>query len=218
MKKYNTILFDLDGTLLNTLEDLAGAVNHVLKTNNEPERTIDEVRRFVGNGIRKLMIRAVPDGEDNPTFEQQFKEFSSYYLAHDMEKTDVYSGIPELLQELNARGISTAIVSNKYQPAVTDLADHYFKGMVSTAVGQSDKIRKKPAPDMVYEALDRMGIDKEKKDGILYVGDSDVDSQTAANAGLDCILCSWGFRDIELLKQQKAEAIISSPEELLKYV
>lgn len=218
---YDTVLFDLDGTLLNTLEDLAAAVNYVLEKYSEPQRSIDEIRCFVGNGIRRLMIRAVPGGEENPTFEQQFTDFSTYYLHHDRVRTKPYEGILKLLEECRERGIQTAIVSNKYQAATEDLRAYYFADLIPVAVGAGEGRRTKPAPDAPMEALKRLDamanpVEAPKKSRrVLYVGDSDVDAQTAANSKMDCALVSWGFRDRGLLQQQTAVAVCDNPEELL---
>lgn len=213
MKTYDTVIFDLDGTLLNTLEDLADAVNAVMEAHAYPKRTLDEVRRFVGNGIRRLMEQAVPQGVEGELFEQVFEEFRAYYTEHCQIKTSAYEGVMELLEELKSRGISMAIVSNKNHAAVCELNELYFKKYISVAIGQKDGIRKKPAPDTVLQALKELG--KEASSAV-YVGDSEVDFMTAENSGMDCVLVTWGFRTEEELAGWKPKAWITKPGQLLK--
>ncbi len=179
-----------------------------------PERSIDEVRRFVGNGVRKLMQRAVPDGEDNPLFEETLASFRQHYLEHSLDTTRPYDDIPEMLKELRRRGCRTAVVSNKFDTATKELCHHFFADSIEVAIGEheSEGIRKKPAPDTVEEALRQLGVGKEKA---VYVGDSDVDILTARNAGLPCISVLWGFRDREFLQQSGATTFVSAPAQLL---
>ena len=212
MKKYDTVIFDLDGTLLNTLEDLADAVNFVMRANRYPERTIEEVRCFVGNGIRRLMEQAVPKHVIGEEFERVFEEFKKYYTEHCQIKTCAYEGIMPLLHCLYEKGYEMAIVSNKNHAAVCELNDIYFKEYIKVAIGQKDGIRKKPAPDTVIQALKELGKDKEKA---IYVGDSEVDFATAKNSGMDCALVTWGFRTVEELTEFSPTAFIDKPEELL---
>ena len=157
--KYETILFDMDGTILDTLEDLKDAVNFVMRQNNEPEHSLEEIRSFVGNGMKKLMIRSIPGGEENPTFEKQFKEYQDYYPPHSKIKTKPYDGILDFMRECKSRGVKLAVVSNKQQPAVTELADYYFEGMFDAAVGDGEGRTVKPAPDAPLEAMKRIGAD-----------------------------------------------------------
>ena len=213
--KYETILFDMDGTILNTLEDLKDAVNYVMRQNNEPEHSLEEIRTFVGNGMKKLMIRSIPGGEENPTFEKQFKEYQDYYPPHSKIKTKPYDGILEFMKECKARGVKLAVVSNKQQPAVTELADYYFENLFDAAIGDGEGRRVKPAPDAPFEAMKRIGANPKTT---LYVGDSDVDAKTAENANLDCVLVTWGFRERELLEKQKHIAIIDSVNELYQFI
>lgn len=215
MKKYSAIIFDLDGTLLNTLEDLADSVNYALASNGFGMRSIEEVRMFVGNGIRKLIERAVPDNTDIETVDSVFETFKSHYLGNMMNKTKPYDGIMELLRMLSERGVRMGIVSNKYDPGVKGLNESFFSKYIKVAIGESADVAKKPAPDTVYEALKEMGIEKTET---VYVGDSDVDIATAANSGLDCISVTWGFRDREFLKEKGASVIIDSPLEILDFV
>ena len=211
---YQTFIFDLDGTLLDTLGDLAASVNYALRTHDMPEHSIDDVRRFVGNGVRKLMQRAIPDGETNPDFEATFATFRQYYMAHSLDTTRPYDGIPETLAALKARGCRLAVVSNKMMAATQELIRHFFPDTIEVAIGEDEAagIRKKPAPDTVFAALRQLGVGKE---GSVYVGDSDVDIQTAANAGIPCISVLWGFRDRDFLIQHGAKTFISAPSELL---
>ena len=213
MKKYHTVIFDLDGTLLNTLEDLADAVNAVLQENGYPLRTLDEVRRFVGNGIRRLMELAVPEGLEADTFERVFEEFRAYYTEHCQIKTRAYDGVMELLAVLKEKGYAMAIVSNKNHAAVLELNELYFKEFIPVAIGQQDGIRKKPAPDTVFQALKELGVSGA---GAVYVGDSEVDFMTAENSEMDCVLVSWGFRTQEELAECTPKAMIDRPEELLE--
>lgn len=212
---YNTFIFDLDGTLLNTLDDLAASVNYALRTHGMPERTLDEVRSFVGNGVRLLMERAIPEGSANPRFEETFATFRAYYMEHSLDTTRPYDGIPEVIHALKQRGCRLAVVSNKFYAATQELIRHFFPE-ITVAIGEheSEGIRKKPAPDTVFEALRQLGVGKEKA---VYVGDSDVDLQTARNSGLPCISVLWGFRNRDFLLAHGATTFISRPEKLLKY-
>ena len=215
MKKYETVVFDLDGTLLNTLEDLADATNYALRTMQMPERTIVEVRAFVGNGVRRLMELSVPGGFDNPKFEETFAVFKKYYGEHCNDKTRAYDGVVPVLRKLKEKGYALAIVSNKIDFAVKELNDLYFKGIVPVAIGEKEGIRRKPAPDTVFEALKELGKTKEEA---VYVGDSDVDIETAKNAGMPCISVLWGFRDKEFLAEHGAEYYAETAEDVLRYI
>jgi phosphoglycolate phosphatase len=220
---YDTFVFDLDGTLLDTLGDLAAAVNFALRTHGMPEHSVDDVRRFVGNGVRRLMERAVPDGEQNPLFEEALATFRRYYLEHSMDTTRPYEGIPEMLAGLKRRGKRLAVVSNKFQTATEELCRHFFPDTIEVAIGENEAagIRKKPAPDTVFEALRRLGypltthLSPLTSEKAVYVGDSDVDILTARNSGLPCISVLWGFRDRDFLLSHGATTLIASPEELL---
>ena len=211
------VVFDLDGTLLNTLEDLTDAVNFALKKYYKPDRTLDEVREFVGNGIAKLIERAVPDGTDSIEQEEILSAFRHYYGIHCQDKTAPYEGILEVLEELNKKNIKMAVVSNKADFAVQELIPVYFGELINVAKGENEAagIRKKPAPDMVEAALQELGC---TRDQAVYVGDSEVDAMTAANLGLSFIGVSWGFRERSLLEKNGAMAIIDEPKELLKLV
>lgn len=206
------VIFDLDGTLLDTLTDLANAVNAALEANHMPKRTMDEVRQFVGNGVRNLMIRAIPNGAENPAFEKTFADFRAYYAVHCKEYTRPYAGIVELLGELQKRGVKMAIVSNKLDSAVKELAKEYFGEYITVAIGDMEGVARKPAPDTVFKALEELGV---SRDEALYVGDSDVDIMTAMNAELPCVSVTWGFRDRDFLMFHGASRLIGEPLELL---
>ena len=214
MITYNTYIFDLDGTLLDTLGDLAASVNYALRTHGMPEHTIDDVRRFVGNGVRKLMERAVPDGTVNPLFDEAFATFRQHYMEHSLDTTRPYDGVPEMLATLKAKGCHLAVVSNKMMAATQELCRHFFPDTIEVAIGENEAegIRKKPAPDTVIAALRQLGVGQERA---VYVGDSDVDIATARNSSLPCISVLWGFRDRDFLLQHGAKTLISAPSELL---
>ena len=214
-RKISTIVFDLDGTLLHTLEDLADSTNYALRQYGFAERTLEEIRAFVGNGVRKLIERALPEGAENPFFNSVFSCFKSYYVDHCMEKTGLYAGIPEMLHELKSAGYHLAIVSNKLQSGVDELYEHYFSDTVEVAVGERPELNRKPAPDMVLLALEKLGV---STDEAVYVGDSDVDVATARNSGLPCISVLWGFRDKEFLVQHGAHCFAQTPEEICRII
>ena len=226
MTDRQTYIFDLDGTLLDTLQDLAASVNHALAQYGMPTHSIDDVRCFVGNGVRKLMERAVQDGADNPQFEAVFAAFRQYYMEHSLDTTRPYDGITEVLHELKQRGCRMAVVSNKMMAATQELCRYFFPDTIEVAIGENEAagIRKKPAPDTVFAALNAL----HKGTGTLcngtlcnsyvkavYVGDSDVDLETARNAGLPCVSVLWGFRDRDFLINHGAKTLISAPHELL---
>ena len=212
--KYQTYIFDLDGTLLDTLGDLTTSVNYALRTYGMPEHSIDAIRRFVGNGVRLLMERAVPDGASNPKFDEAFDVFRQHYMHHSLDTTRPYDGIPEMLAALKADGCRLAVVSNKFMTATQELVRHFFPDTIEVAIGEheAEGIRKKPAPDTVNEAFRQLGVGKEQA---VYVGDSDVDVMTARNSGLSCISVLWGFRDRDFLIQHGAETFVFTPSELL---
>ena len=208
---YDPYVFDLDGTLLSTLGDLAASCNHALRANGMPERTIDEVRRFVGNGVKKLMERAIPGGLDNPLFEKTFADFRQHYMHHNLDTTCPYPGVMEMLESLRSRGKKVAVVSNKFYAATQALCKHFFGDLVDVAIGEREGIRKKPAPDTVNEALAQMNVGKERA---VYIGDSDVDIMTANNCGMPCISVLWGFRDYDFLVEHGATIFVTSPLQL----
>lgn len=208
---YKLLIFDLDGTILNTLEDLTDSTNYALWKNSYPKRTMEEVRRFVGNGIGKLIERAVPEGTSEEMEARVLKDFSADYAIHCADKTRAYDGIKELITDLRKAGCLTAVVSNKADFAVQDLCEQYFPDMFDFVVGERENIRRKPAPDTVFEVLNTLHIDKEEA---VYIGDSEVDIKTAQNAGLDIISVAWGFRKKDYLISKGATTIVEQPEEI----
>ena len=210
--KYKSYIFDLDGTLLDSLTDIAASCNYALRMNNMPERTIDEVRMFVGNGVRKLMERAIPDGDNNVLFEKTYADFRKHYLIHSLDHTSPYSGIIDMLGELKKNGCNIAVVSNKFYAATQELVAHFFGEYVTVAIGERDNIRKKPAPDTVFEALKQLNVDK---NNAVYIGDSDVDVMTAKNCGMPCISVLWGFRSKRFLIEHGASVFVEKPSEIL---
>lgn len=213
--KYTTVVFDLDGTLLNTLDDLAGSVNFALRENGLPQRTIDEVRRFIGNGVRVLIKRSVPAGTSNEKYEATFKTFEDHYRENSRNLTAPYEGIMELLKDLKSMGYKLAIVSNKIDFAVKDLRDEFFNEVIEVAVGDSPDTNNKPEPDMVFKALEMLD---ESVDNAVYVGDTDVDLETAKNSCMDCISVSWGFRSRDELEGYDAKMIADKPGDIKKFI
>lgn len=212
---YDTVIFDLDGTLLNTLEDLRASTNYALAAHGYPERTPDEIRRFVGNGIRLLIERAMPEGVTPEEFDAVFADFKEHYQAHCNDRTGPYDGILPLLRELKRRGYKTGIASNKIKSAVLKLSEIYFEGLIDSAAGVADGILPKPDSGMAEALLEELGSEAANT---LYVGDSQVDVQTAANAGLDLVAVLWGFRDRAELTEAGAVRFIEKPMELLEYL
>ena len=204
------VIFDLDGTLLDTLEDLYLSVNKALEKFNYPLRTLEEIRRFVGNGIRNLMTQACPEGIDD--FEECLAYFKGYYTEHSLDNTKPYDDIIYVLRELNRMGVKCAIVSNKFDGAVKVMAEKYFPGLIAVAVGEREGVRRKPAPDTVIEVLNTLGI---TKDEAVFVGDSETDVETSQNAEMTCIAVTWGFRDKDLLKEKGARIFADTPLEML---
>jgi phosphoglycolate phosphatase len=213
--EYKAIIWDLDGTLLDTLQDLADAVNHSLEKYGLPVRTKEEIRAIVGRGIRHLVENAVPAGTDAATTDAVFGEFCTYYAAHSADTTAPYAGITALLEKLSRSGVKMAIVSNKADFAVQDLAKRYFGEVIPVSVGAREDMPKKPAPDMVEYALSLLGVAKAEA---AYVGDSEVDVLTARNTGVDCLAVNWGFRSAQTLREAGAERIFSNPEELTETI
>ncbi|MBE6558569.1 MAG: HAD family hydrolase [Ruminococcaceae bacterium] len=210
---YRAVIFDLDGTLLDTLDDLTNAVNTTLTALGLPGRTRDEVRSFVGDGVAKLMERAMPVGFDPQSAADGLARFKAYYADHCREKTAPYEGIPSLLADLQKMGLHTGIVSNKFDGAVKALSKHYFGDLIEVAVGEreSEGIRKKPAPDTLLMAMGSLGVSPQET---LYVGDADTDIMTARGAGVACASVTWGFRDREFLLSHGATMLIDRPDEL----
>lgn len=209
--KYKLAIFDLDGTILDTLDDLTDSTNYALAENGLPARSRDEVRRFVGNGIHKLIERAVPEDSGNEIIEKVFNDFNKHYKNHCFDRTKPYDGILDCIAAVKAAGIRTAVVSNKADYAVQKLCSRFFPGLFCIAVGERKAVRRKPFPDSIEKILDSLDIDREYA---VYVGDSEVDIKTAENAGIDEIGVEWGFRDSGFLTENGAPVIAGTPEEL----
>lgn len=205
-------IFDMDGTILNTIDDIAGAINYVLDIHGYPRRTVDEVKSFVGNGLKRALELSLPDGGAGDVLNQLFTELVAYYNEHSNIMTRPYEGIVEVIHKLREQGKIVAVVSNKRVEAVRDLCDIYFAGCFDMALGDQDGIARKPAPDMTNMVIEHYGILKDK---CVYIGDSDVDLMTARNTEIDCIAVTWGFRTREFLVEHGATMIIDRPEELL---
>ena len=212
---YKAVIFDLDGTLLDTLGDLHAAVNYALSAFGFPKRSLEEVRRFIGNGVVKLMQRATPENTDAETDGKCLEVFREYYLIHMRDMTAPYEGVTSLIEELSARGIKTAVVSNKLHEAVCKLCEDYFPGLIDEAIGVSVESERKPSPVNVYKALEKMGVTAEE---CIYIGDSDVDVQTAHNAGVKFIGVTWGFRDNDELLKAGAEIIADNCDDILNII
>ena len=212
---YQTLLFDMDGTVLDTLGDLTAAINYTMRQYGEPEHTIDEIRSYVGNGVVKLLERSIPNGHEAKNFDEQMKTYQDYYAIHDRDLTKPYDGILELMEWARQQGIRIGIVSNKHHSAVVELSEHFFGDLVDAAAGNKPGGKTKPDPTVVFDVMDELSAEPGTT---VYIGDSDVDAATAANAGLDCILVSWGFRPKELLLEQKAKAVVDSVDELKRAI
>lgn len=212
--KYDTVIFDLDGTLLHTLDDLYYSTNYALEQYNFPTRTYEEVRTFVGNGVKVLIEKAVPSGKQDYV-EEVLEVFKKHYKAHSMDHIYIYKGINELVSELKKLNIKIAVVTNKFHAAAEMIVEKYFKDDFLVTLGESKELNKKPHPDMCNKVL---SILNSKCENTLYVGDSEVDILTATNANLKCISCSWGFRTHDELINAGANIIIDKPIELLKYL
>lgn len=215
MKAYKAVVFDLDGTLLNTLEDLCDSVNYAMRKKGYPERTLEEVRCFVGNGVEKLITRAVPERVNFEETQEVLNIFKEHYKINSQNKTKPYDGVMKLLEELKDKGFKMAIVSNKFNDAVKVLNKEFFGEYIEYAYGESETIRKKPNPDAVFKALEDLEVAKEDA---VYVGDSEVDILTAQNAGLDCISVAWGFRSRQELEMSGAVSIIDEPMDLMDII
>lgn len=213
--KYTTLIFDLDGTLLDTLLDLTNSVNYSLETNGFKTRTIDEIRGFVGHGVRHLMKRSLPEDVSDEEYEKSFNDFYDHYKLHCMDNTKPYPGVIQMLIKVKSMGYKTAIVSNKGQAAVDELYDLFFRDVIDVPVGNREGLRTKPSPDETNEALRLL---KSKACESIYIGDSEVDIQTAENSNMPYVSVSWGFRTAEYLKQINADIIISNPEEIFIYI
>ena len=210
--KYNTYIFDLDGTILDTLLDLANAVNFAMKSKGFPERTVEEVKSFIGNGIKVLIRRAVPEKTSEDDYAEALEIFTKYYLEHIADNTKPYDGIIDVINELKKKGCKTAVVSNKAHFAAQAVVKDFFGEIFDIVVGKMDEFPSKPEPDSLLYTIKSLGADKEK---CIYIGDSDVDVLTAHNAGLECIGVTWGNRDEDILRASRAEYIAHTPKEIL---
>lgn len=213
--KYDLIIFDMDGTILNTLEDLKNSLNYVLQQAGYQTRTLEEVRTFVGNGIRKTIERALPSDIEEEKIDELFSLFMDYYAIHNTDNTKPYNGVIDLLKELKHLGYKTAVVSNKQDSAVKSLCKKFFTGLFDVEIGEKENIAKKPDPDEVNEVLKILNIDRTKS---IYIGDSEVDIQTAQNSKMKSIIVDWGFRDRKFLYEHGAEVIVSNPSEILNII
>lgn len=211
MKEYRLVIFDMDGTILYTLDDIADGVNASLRKHGLPEKEKDDIRRHIGNGIRHEIESSVPEGTSEEVIDAVYEDFHEWYEIHCNDRTRPYDGIVPLMEKLKEKGILCAVVSNKADYAVKKLDEIYFSGLISAGVGESEKIARKPAPDEVDEVLRLLDV---KREDAVYVGDSEVDIETGKNAGMDCIAVTWGYRDEAWLKQCGGEVIVHSPDEL----
>ncbi len=213
--KYNTVIFDLDGTLLNTLDDLRDSLNEILMQNSYLPQTIEDVRRFVGNGVWNLVRRSLPSSCSDQEVTRIMEEFKFHYKKNMQNKTRPYNGIMELLLNLNRYNYKVAIVSNKYDAAVKELALTYFGNLIPVAIGETTEIKRKPAPDSILRAVKELDS---SLDSTVLVGDSETDVQTAKNAGIPCIGVTWGFRSREVLRDEGADYLIDTPRELMTLI
>jgi phosphoglycolate phosphatase len=211
------IIFDLDGTLLNTLEDLTDSVNYMLSQFDYPSKNIEQIKNYVGNGVYKLIERAVPEGKLNKNFDKCVEIFKNRYKENMYNKTSLYQGIEQMLKKLKQKGFIIAVASNKFDLAVKELCNKYFSNLIDCAFGENEKagIKKKPSPDIVLNILTKYNLLPEQA---LYVGDSEVDIQTAKNSGIECISVCWGFKTKEFLNQNEATNIIDTPEEIFNFI
>lgn len=213
--RYNTVIFDLDGTLLNTLDDLRDSLNEVLTSKNYSPKSLEEVRRFVGNGVRNLIRMSLPEECNDEVVTHVMEEFKENYKHNMQNKTRPYNGIMELLLDLYRYNYKIAIVSNKYDAAVKELARTYFGNLIPVAIGETAEIKRKPAPDSIYTAVQELGSELSST---ILVGDSETDVRTAKNAGIPCIGVTWGFRCREVLRSEGADYLIDTPKELLTLI
>lgn len=213
--KFEAVIFDLDGTLTDTLADLKNSVNYALSQFGFPERTTEEIRSFVGNGVKRLVFSSVPENTPEGVSEKCLDVFKEYYAANSLVETKPYDGIIDMLNVLKEQKIKTAVVTNKMHPAAVDIVDSFFGNLIDVTVGQIDGAAQKPQPDGIYYALEKLGVSREKA---VYVGDSEVDCITAKNAGVPCVGVTWGFRDRDVLISNGADFIADSPSEIFDYI
>ena len=213
--RYDAILFDMDGTVVDSLQDIADAVNHTLRSFGEPERSREEVRRFVGNGAEALIRRVLPPDAEEAYLQRVLAAYLPWYAAHCADRTRPFDGVVPLLRRLRKMGLKTAVISNKPDAAAQGVAEAFFPELFDLTVGERPGVRRKPAPDMLQDAAARLGTALPR---CLYVGDSEVDVETAKNAGIDCAAVSWGFRAREELERAGAKHIIDTPEALERFI
>jgi len=211
MKEYKLVIFDMDGTILYTLDDIVNGINHALKKNGLPEKDKEEVRKYIGNGIHYEIENSVPAGTSAEKIDQVFADFNTYYAVHCGDHTNPYDGVIALMKKLHEKNILTAVVSNKGDYAVQNLDKQYFDGLLDAGVGEKNGIRRKPAPDTVNAVLEQLHM---KKEDAVYIGDSEVDIDTAKNAGMDSIIVEWGYRDHDFLIAKGAARLVTSVAEL----
>ena len=209
------IVWDLDGTLLNTLDDLANSLNFALTAYNLPQKTIQEVKKAVGNGVALLIARCIKDGKDNPKFTEILQTFKEHYSKNSAIKTAPYTQINATLQTLKTSGYKLAVVSNKFENAVKELCNKYFPNTFDVIIGETPQIKRKPAPDMLFEAIKLLKI---KPEEIYFIGDSEVDLQTAKNAEIKCLSALWGFRSKEILLANGATNFLNTPKEIFEFL
>ncbi len=213
--RYKAVIFDLDGTLLNTLSDLRAAVNFALSSLNLPTRTPDEIRLAVGDGIGNLIARSIEGGKESPYFDVALARFRDYYAAHNQDATAPYDGILPMLHTLRKNGILIGVVSNKIDSAVKTLVAQYFPDLIDYAVGEREGVRRKPCPDSLLACIESLSLSPED---CLYVGDSEQDILTAQNAAIPCLSVTWGFRDPDTLLLAGATTLVNTPKDLLTYL
>lgn len=209
------IVFDMDGTLLDTLDDLTNAVNHALEVMGYPARDRDEIRKFLGNGLEVLIKKSLPGGYEESDVDDGIALFKEFYAVHGNDNTKPYGGVVELLEELRSQGVLTAVLSNKYEAAVIELASEYFPGHFDAIRGERENVPRKPAPDGIFSILEELSIDSERA---MYVGDSEVDMKTGNSAGVTTVGVLWGFRTGDILENSGAHHTISEPMELLELI
>lgn len=209
----HAVIFDLDGTLLNTLGDLRAATNHALEVRGLPPHSMEEIRQFIGNGIRLLICRAMPEGTPEAEIDAALDDFKAYYAAHIHDRTVPYDGIPQLLTALRKRGIKVAVLSNKIDSASQQLIEYFFPGKTDVVFGEHVGVPRKPDPTSCRMVMQQLGVQPEQ---VLYVGDSGTDMQTAKNAGLYAVGVTWGFRSKEVLLEYGADILVHRPEQILQ--
>lgn len=209
----HAVIFDLDGTLLNTLGDLRAATNQALEVRGLPPHSMEEIRQFIGNGIRLLICRAMPEGTPEAEIDAALDDFKAYYAAHIHDRTVPYDGIPQLLTALKKRGIQVAVLSNKIDSASQQLIEYFFPGKTDVVFGEHVGVPRKPDPTSCRMVMQQLGVQPEQ---VLYVGDSGTDMQTAKNAGLYAVGVTWGFRSKEVLLEYGADVLVHRPEQILQ--